>query len=420
MNLDRDLRDALRPLGGDPIADAARVLAALPPGPPAGPPTGAPQAPRGPARPWLPWTLLAVGSLGGFALGRAFAPADPAAVAPPVTTPNLPVPTQGQPIQPPEQPKDPPDKPAIDVGFVGAASDHLTVMAFGELAVDEPKSGHQELDPGSWMTELGTRFTTQGQAGIYVNANDVRIRLDVATTARVDVDRIDFEAGRLWVDTGQRQARVQVGFGDAKLVFVDAAGIVTRDPTGVHVTGLSGTIEIDTPSDRARVAAHERLTIAADGGVGPRTKVPFLPTATSWMTTMIASGLDQRELDDRVQTVFAAYEQGEFRAAARREILALGSRCVWLLADSVERRFAADHDYALQTVDLLGRLVEFRSAPYVLSLLLLDDADLRERVFAALRDATDTDAGTDAAFWRDASLDARRAAIERWRAELTR
>ena len=31
MNLDRDLRDALQPLAGDPIADAARVLAALPP-----------------------------------------------------------------------------------------------------------------------------------------------------------------------------------------------------------------------------------------------------------------------------------------------------------------------------------------------------------------------------------------------------
>ena len=37
MSLDRDLRDALQPLAGDPVADARAVLAKLPPLPPASP-----------------------------------------------------------------------------------------------------------------------------------------------------------------------------------------------------------------------------------------------------------------------------------------------------------------------------------------------------------------------------------------------
>src|SRR5580765_4345302 len=87
VNLDRDLRDALRPLAGDPVADAARVLAALPPGGPL-----PPQYPwRYPWRhPWLPWTLLGLGlalGAGAYAvLSRLGAPAAIAASVDPKPT----------------------------------------------------------------------------------------------------------------------------------------------------------------------------------------------------------------------------------------------------------------------------------------------------------------------------------------------
>lgn len=83
MSLDRDLRDALRPLAGDPVADAARVLGALPPLEPS--PDGDRGGPRG-GRP-LPWWWLASALLGGMfagygiahlqapAAGKAFTPA---------------------------------------------------------------------------------------------------------------------------------------------------------------------------------------------------------------------------------------------------------------------------------------------------------------------------------------------------------
>lgn len=129
---------------------------------------------------------------------------------------------------------------------------------------------------------------------------------------------------------------------------------------------------------------------------------------------------DRTELNERVKEVFAAYEEGTNRDAARRELLKLGERCVWLLADSVERSLARNRDYALETAQLIGRLVTYRTAAYVLPLLLQDDAELRAIVLQAVRDATGTDGGQEPGFWRNASREQRRVAVDAWRRELSR
>lgn len=447
MNLDRDLGDALRPLAGDPVADAMRVLAALPPGAlPPGSPEGTPPPDRAPRRTdrgrptprWLPWTLLALGLAAGIGIGLALGH-DPAQRAPDAPRPEQRSDERQPDVPPPDpgllantqgndprdkQPKPDPDKPLPPAaGFVMPANyaDRLLLTAFGPVAVEEPKAGRQDLDAGAWEVELGTRFKTQtGQVGLFVNANDARVRLDFDTEARVDVDRVTLEFGRMWLDTGSRDAHVRVDCGDVHIRCADAAVTIARAPSGIEVLVLSGSVDVTTPADAARVAGHELLLVDPDGHCEPKTAVPFLAPSTSWMTRMIAQSSDPSEFSARVQEVYAAYEAGTWRDAARHELLKLGSRTVWLLADGIERALPTDRAFALESVQLLARVVDYSSAGHALSLLLLDDAEIRAQVFRAVRDATGTDGGTDEPFWLDAARERRRTVVDSWRTQLLR
>ncbi len=406
MNFDRDLADALRPLAGDPVADAARVLAALPAAP-AEPP---PRARHAPWTHWLPWTLLLVGALVGIGIDRLLTPGSSAPAAPPE-------------VKDAEPPPPTPDM-APNQGFLSgpSKSDHqLLVMAFGPLDIDEPGLGVQHLEEGQWQTALGTSFkTANSQVGLYTYANDARVRLDRNCEASIDVDRVTLDFGRIWIDTGQRDATIRVICGGTRVTFVDSSGTLARVPSGVEIVALRGSIDVVTPLDTVRVAAHERLQVDANGAPQAAVKVPLLASATSWMTRMIEESTDRRELTDRVREVFDAYEQDTARDEARRELLKLGARCVWLLADSIDRRLADDRAYALDATQVLAAIVDYRTATFALPLLLQDDAELRELVFRAVARATGTDGATDAPFWRDAPREQRLAAIDRWRNQLLR
>jgi len=420
VNIDRDLRDALSPLSGDPVADAQAVLARLPGG---GGPNGAPQ------KPWLPWTLLGLGLLGGFVAGRwssgavddtsagtgSVAGSDgqrgPAGGEAAAGGAGAGQPAVDPPGGEPREPKQPPPIEPVD---------HLGVMAFGPIEVDEPTEGRSRLEPGEWLTAFGTQFVTgDGQAGVYLYADDSSVRIDRDTIARVRPGSVVLDVGRMAVDAGGRGIRWHVEVAGGITATVERRGMFSSAPSGVDVVSLAGTVDVRVAGRSVRLGDGERVFIVPDGGITERGKVEFLPAATSWMTTMIEMGRDTSELQKRVTEVVAAYEDGRYRDLARREILRLGSRCTWLLADSVERRLSVDRDYALDAAQLIARLVDFRTAQYALPLLAQEDEQVRLIVFDGIRGATGTDADTDADFWQVADREQRRAAIQRWRYQLT-
>lgn len=441
MNLDRDLRDALRPLAADPISDAARVLGALPAA------TGSPRGTRAPEpeRRWLPWTTLAAGLLIGALSGTWLAGEDerdplalprggPGGAQP--GTGNDPVAGLGTGAREPGARTDPAKDPANDPP-AGPAKGlrpaepmrwpetederkrFLEIMAFGPIDIDEPLEGRQHIAEGRYYTHVGTQFRTgTSQVGVYAIANDARMRLDEETSARLRPDEIDLESGRMWVHCGENHVTLRVDTGIAK-VFVEAgAAMFRRSPSGLEVTALGGRLVVRTEAQTVRLEPRERVFVDAEQGVREREPLRFAGAETSWMTNMILMGADQTEMHERVQRMVAAYEEGEFRDEARREILKLGPRCTWLLAESIERNVARDRDYALAAAELVARIVDYASARYVLPLLMVEDPELRRIVYEGVADATGTDGGTEASFWQDASRERRRTAIESWMREL--
>ena len=404
MSLDRDLRDALQPLAGDPIADAMRVLAALPP---AGPLPPDPAPPRAP----LPWWLLlagvALGAVLGLAAARWFGEAPP---LPP------------QPVQPPDPTVVPPkpDAPSTlrEKEQPSEYADQLQIMAFGELSIDEPGVGRQLLAPGGYMAAVGTLFDTgPSMAGIYAYANDVRVRLDRATLAMVQPDLVTLQRGRLWLSNVTRPAALVVRADRVDVDVTAAVLMLEARSSGLWACCLEGEALVRPLGGTAfRLPAQQQVEIDRRTGRGELQKVAFAGTLTSWMTRMILQQTDDAELYGRIAQMLDAYLEGAYRDAAAIELRRLGARTAGRLYAALDG-MAARPELRLRTASLLADVAEYDQRDWLLALLENDDSDVRAMAFRGL--VRVTGAGVeDEAFWRGGDAGARATAVAAWRETL--
>lgn len=398
-SLDRDLRDALETLAGDPIADARRVLAGLPP---AGPRPGPKRVPP------IGWWMLGAGLVLGIGAGMLLMRPGKTSLptSPPKETPKE------------DLPKDKPPAPTWPM----PESNGILLMAFAPMAVDEPGTGFQEIEPRQYQLTDGTTFVTRdGPAGLYVPANDVRLRLDAMTRARVQQADVAFDQGRMWVDCGGRKTDLKVDAGLAVAKVEGGSCMFVRDGKGVAVIGITGNVSLRTPQgEAARLEAGQEVWIDPDRGMTRIQQVPFLGTATSWMTRMILTEQDDTELRARVKDMVAAYEDGAHREEAEREVRKLGSTCVPMLAYGIEQQQGHGDTYARDAARLLAQIVDVLRAGYVLPLLASDDAEVRVETFLGLRRATGVDLGQSEDFWRQADAAQRQGGAEAWKQALAK
>ena len=406
MNLDRDLREALAPLAGDPASDAARVMAALPPLPaqPAPPTEGAPRRPRPapPAAGWpLPWVVgavlaaLVVGVLGG----RWWGAASPGDGAPkPKEEPRREEPKKDTPAMPTEE------------------RDLMMLMAFGPLEIDEPGVGVQQLEPGGFATRQGTVVRTgESIAGLYVYANDARVRLDAGTAARVAGEEIVLDAGRVWVSTVTRPTPFVIRAGE---VLVESKAVemqVERHGGDLELLCLQGQLQVRAGGGAVRsVDAVQRLRVAAAGTIGEPEPVSFVGTQTAWMVPMIKQQQDERELQQRIAAMVEAFAAGTYRQEAALELRRFGSRAVPQLYEAMVRR-GVPTDEQRQAAELIGSLAEYGQTAWLFALLENDAAEVRVPAFFALL-RVGAPRVDDEAFWRDAPRAERERSLQRWRA----
>ena len=379
MNLDRDLRDALQPLGAsDPVADATRVLGALGKAPKRGP-FGLPKAAW-----WTGIAALALGVLAGFGGAHWFARSG---VYPMESWPQM----------------------SKDLSGV------MEFTAFGAITIDEPGEGEQHLKPNTYRGNVGTTFTTKdGLAGIYMWANDARVRLASQTVATVEPQLIALTTGRVWVCNRARPAMVRVRT-DLAIVEVDAAtAMVERTPTGLWVWSLEGAVVVRTTAGEARkLTALQQLEVDERRGPGAVTDLAFAGSVTSWMTQMILLQQDPAELYDRISYLVVAWLGREHRDAARVELHRLGSPAVPRLYDALGK-VADDPALLHESVALIADIAQYAQKDWLFALLERDDAEIRGIVFHALVRVTGEPIETEA-FWRTAPANEREEALKKWR-----
>lgn len=399
MNLDRELREALQPLAGDPVADAMRVLAALPPVPPPAP---------APPRRIPPWWLLGgivLGLTAGLGLGFALSPGppDPAQQA------------ENEKILQEQKAKEAAAKGKAPPGMPSDSRQWLDVTAFGAIAIDEPGEGKQELKPGQYMTKLGTTFTSNDAlVGVYVFVNDARVRLDRRTVAEVQPDLVVLRSGRLWLSNLDRPAEVtlRTDYGEVRA----PAAVLQLEVLehGVRVSCLDGLAQVVSPAGQLRLQGGRQVEFGR-GGPGEIGALPFAGTITNWMTPMVLMQRDDSELRARVGQMLQAYLEGTHRDPAEAELRRLGGHCVPRLFEAIEAMAAS----ALRerTARLLAEVADYGHAVWLVALLERGDAATRAIAFTGL--VRITGAGVeDETFWRDAGDAEREAAAARWRERL--
>jgi hypothetical protein len=188
-----------------------------------------------------------------------------------------------------------------------------------------------------------------------------------------------------------------------------------RETAGLAVIAVSGESLVRTPGGQStRLSPGLQVFVDPDRGISSVQQVPFLGTATSWMTDMILQEQDETSLNARVREMVDAYAEGSQRAAAAHEIRKLGTRCVGGLVQSASKRLPADVEYARATALLAAEIADYRSARWLFQLLEAEDAEVRVIAFRGIVRATGTDGGGDETLWRNGSFADRVASATRW------
>lgn len=390
MNFERDLREALHDLAGDPVADAERVLAALPPGAPRG------TSPR-------PFVLLAAAMFAaGLAIGW-WCWSGPSAPAKATTPPAV----AGK-----------PDKPMPDKPTPEAMAEQLQFVALDAVEIDEPGEGVQHVEPGVYRTRVGTKFTTgRGLVGAHAYASDAAVRFASDTVAVFAPQLVKLAAGTVWVRGRARPVDVRTEL--ASIEVAAAIAIVEQRSDVVFVACLAGEVAVRTTAGKVLTLPAGQQRKLDREGPGSAVAIPFAATLTSWLVPLLFAEADDTELRERAANLVDAWlvsdRDNSQHDAIERELRRLGSHAVvglhkHLDAIAPERRAAA--------AVLIRDLADFRQGEWLLTMLAHADADVRVAAWRALTRVTGARApanGENEAFWRAEPGREHELAAQRWR-----
>ncbi|MCR9246551.1 MAG: hypothetical protein NXI31_16075 [bacterium] len=428
MNLDRDLRDALRPLRGDPVEDARAVLAELDDGlPPATvePPKGLRGLPIAAAL----LGVLALGIVVGLASGSAFDGEQQNVVDEPEKggdpnetdeNPDDKNSDDGNPEDREDDPSKPDEKKKKPWPPPPPSSSSLLLMAFGEMTVNEPKLQREALKPGSWYVKSGTLFETGNSlAGIFVQGTGSAVRLAQQTVAAVEMDRIDVREGIVWMSTLGEPVSVRIEAELATVLSEKAEVMVERQNNGVVVISFGGDVTVRASAGESRrLGELSRCEIDSTGVIRGVEPVEFPPAVTGWMVPMVINQTDDRELRHNVEWLVEAYVEGTNREAAVRELRRYGGHTVGKLFYALD---VVGSDTALlhRTARLIGASAEYSHKDWLFALLERGDEESRAIAFRALvRVGGEENQVEDEGFWRAANTTDRELQLRQWRTRL--
>lgn len=372
---DPDLRDALRPLAGEPLDDWLRIRAALP-------------EEEGPRRPIWPWAAAAAaaGILLGVAASRLWtgpAPArEPVAGGAPTETARL----------------------------VGAA---------GKVFV-ETDAGVQPLVVGD-RTVLD-RFVETGPESIafFVLPGKVELRLDQGSrVALLGRRSLEFAGGRVFLQVPESSGAVHVATLEGEVVANRGAVQVSAYDDRTVVVALDGDAQFETFGGETAELDGNRMVACVQGELEKVAPVELAWDHVAWQVEMLAGCVDRREeaylwtltlVDALDRPEVSAHAERELRSAGPIGAVALGMG----IYDMLQGRPALQKRCWLLLADVGGA----ESLPYLLGGPSEDDPDVRVATVRTIERITAIPSGQDATFWREAPPARRFDVLTDWRERL--
>lgn len=367
---DAELRDALRPLAGDPRADAERVMAALPAPHPGW---------------WKPVLWVGLGAAAGWLVAWFGSP------------PSTEAPTRKSPVDVVEAPALP--RARIVHGRVTAGSRSGNELARGDatIAYEEPiltKYGALELaSPGGVLLRVGEESEVQLHGP----------------------REIGFIAGHLWLDVDPAAEPAQVWLGDdiGRIEIEDGTLCLQLDAEMLSLVVTRGAATLVNGDDSRRLQRGQCLEQRPGASDSIEDCEPTL--ASEWVALFLADPINAKERTFRLEELIRLLADPAYQQRADRQIRMLGGNACGglLLALDLTGDPGQQRALALLFADLVA---EHEYSMTCLQMLASQDADVRAAMFRALLRLLGTapaDADTEE-FWRQAPPMLRQRAIDAW------
>ncbi|MCC6783861.1 MAG: hypothetical protein IT457_13545 [Planctomycetes bacterium] len=375
--LDRELRDALEPLRGDPVDDWARVLDALP--------TARP-------RPLLPLLVGAVAA--GLAVGW---------VAALLTRP--------EPTEPPKEVAQ--TEPASVVELP------VRVVARAGEAFVETASGARKLGPGE-----GLRFeeivATGGDGLLFLSLpGEVELRLNGGTRVTLDGPRAATLArGQVFLGKRGGEGTFILATPEGELRTERGDASVVAGERGTELVALEGRARfVNFAGEEVSLGARERVAVQ-DGLAGDKAMAGSRWKYVGWQVHELAASYDRREeAFDYAYELVRALEDPTIAADAERELRhagALGAMALGMAAVEIRDQPKLVRRCWL----LLADVADSMSLGYLHRGILAEDAEVRIASVHAIERITAIPSGRDESFWREASEAERFDVVQVWRKKL--
>ncbi len=373
--LDRELRDAIEPLMGDPAATWARVMGSLP-------------APR--LRPL--WPLVATATAAGLALGwvAALLTREP-------------------------QPK---GLPTDQIAVVKQEPARV-VARMGKTWVESDR-GPRALMVGDTMAVEAILGTSDESRLFMTLANDVELRLNADSRLAIDTDRsVTLAAGQLFVGQRGEGKSFVVVTGDLDVHCDRADFEVTTTKTGTEVVALEGHVRVATLGGDERALGSLQRVELRNGELGEVQSAGSRWGYVAWQIDALAACADRREeaFGYAYELVRALGDPAAEAAAERslRTIGALGAGALGMFASGFPD---APTELRRRCWTILADVADARSLPYLLTAITSEDAEVRVAAVRAIERVTAMPSGHDEKFWRDAPYAQRFDVVDAWRRRL--
>jgi hypothetical protein len=231
--------------------------------------------------------------------------------------------------------------------------------------------------------------------------------------------QLELAHGQMWSNVAEDEQPYQVSVPQAQ-AKVTALGTQFDLACGLFATVLTvvqGTTEVEGKTGREVVQFGEQAEIVG-GSIAERRRVRDLIVATSWVhEILMLKGHDNEELAGRMDDMLAQIGNAKMKFMYEKEILQLGDHCVLPLTRFIQSdRSKKDKHTRADAARILAKIARPWSVGDLIGLMADEDREVRFHAAKALERLTDGQTqGLTPEQWRDAAIDTRSAAIERWR-----
>jgi hypothetical protein len=278
--------------------------------------------------------------------------------------------------------------------------------------------------PSDPIVTVGTKMRTGPSRKCELKTTDgTTIRMDVDTQIAVPSQHeLVLEKGRMWCQVRGDSPVIEVKSGGVTVQVSQATCDIRSDGQRTELIALNGSVAVVGSKWQGDVQSGNKVSFTSNELID-ETPIDNPVIATRWVNDLLLrKGNDDRELQARVQQLWAEFGHSKVQHLYEDELRSLGVGCAPHLLAFINSQDAEHQDRLRRekATLILSDVADFSVVPDLVALLDDPNSQVRFHVAHGLMRLTGRDMGIAAEQWRDLTLQQRRSVLTRWHEWLNR